>query len=713
MPSLEHSSSLRVLRLTGTSFSGELPSSIENLHSLNIFDANDCNFSGVIPYSIGKLRHLYYLDLFRNNFRGQIPSSLANLTRLEYLSLSKNDFDSGNLSWVGSLTRLTNLSVWASNLSGHLPSSLGNLTQLVKLKLKRNHLSGPIPPSFARLVNLEILELSDNNLSGEVDFDMFLSLRNFTDLSLYNSGLSVITKPSINKTLPQFVSLLLGWCNITEFPDFLRHQTRLEYLYLNYNQIGGRVPKWMWNVSTETLLSLNLKGNFFTGFQNLPPVLPWINLQILMIGSNLITGPLPIPQPSTIMYDAASNAFTGEVSSLICRLDFIVFIDWSNNRLSGKLPQCLGNFSFSLSFLSLRENLVSGSIPQTFTRESQLIAIDLSHNQLEGQLPRSLADCRMLEYLSLENNKLNDVFPYWLGTLPKLRILVLRSNGFHGQIRKHQQESTHFPNLRIIDLSYNTFNGALPSQYFRSWEAMQASTTERQAKYSNASRISQNWLLAYPFTITIEIKGVKRYYAAINEDLSIMDLSNNLFIGEIPDTIGILKGLRSLDLSNNSLSGPIPSSLESLTNLESLDLSQNKHSGNIPQVLTKLSFLQYFNVSHNHLVGPIPQANQFGTFESTSYEGNLGLCGIPLPNKCGEPEASEPLPPSFEEEQEDSWSPFQFGWKVVAIGYVCGFVVGLLAGKVVISRRPRWFAMTFRVKNFRVIKRKHGAGQRC
>ncbi|EXB40437.1 hypothetical protein L484_013740 [Morus notabilis] len=209
------------------------------------------------------------------------------------------------------------------------------------------------------------------------------------------------------------------------------------------------------------------------------------------------------------------------------------------------------------------------------------------------------------------------------------------------------------------------------------------------------------------FSTNLTIKGVTRYYEKINDDISFIDFANNNFGGEIPEVLGDLNGLYALDLSNNNLTGGIPSALANLKALESLDLSRNKLSGRIPPVLARLNFLQYFNVSHNSLAGPIPPANHLVTFGSSSYEGNMGLCGIPLPNKCGNSEASGLVPlPSFDEEQEDhSGSPFQFGWKVVAIGYGCGLVVGVFIGHVVITRKSRWFAMAFRVKNLHV-KRK-------
>lgn len=72
-----------------------------------------------------------------------------------------------------------------------------------------------------------------------------------------------------------------------------------------------------------------------------------------------------------------------------------------------------------------------------------------------------------------------------------------------------------------------------------------------------------------------------------------------------------------------------------MADLESLDLSCNQLSGEIPQELTDLTFLGTLNLSENQLVGKIPQLRQFFTFDKKSFEGNLGLCGLPLSNPCG------------------------------------------------------------------------------
>uniref|UniRef100_A0A7N2L6F1 Receptor-like protein kinase n=1 Tax=Quercus lobata TaxID=97700 RepID=A0A7N2L6F1_QUELO len=90
-------------------------------------------------------------------------------------------------------------------------------------------------------------------------------------------------------------------------------------------------------------------------------------------------------------------------------------------------------------------------------------------------------------------------------------------------------------------------------------------------------------------------------------------------------------------------------------------------------------------------MGLIPQGEQFWTFDNSSFEGNLGLCGPPLSKKCGHSEI-----PTFEPSKESSFGEW-FNWKVVVIGYACGFVIGLVTGHVIISKRPNWFVRTFRV----------------
>ena len=65
------------------------------------------------------------------------------------------------------------------------------------------------------------------------------------------------------------------------------------------------------------------------------------------------------------------------------------------------------------------------------------------------------------------------------------------------------------------------------------------------------------------------------------------------------------------------------------------------------------------------------------------------MCGLPLSRKCGNSE----LP--HKEDDEGSESPFAFGWKVVAIGYACGLIIGVVLGHIFCTRKHEWFVKIF------------------
>ncbi|XP_060671090.1 receptor-like protein 54 [Ziziphus jujuba] len=294
-------------------------------------------------------------------------------------------------------------------------------------------------------------------------------------------------------------------------------------------------------------------------------------------------------------------------------------------------------------------------MPRIFGDRNQLETLDLNYNNLNGKIPKSLTNCKELQILNLGHNQMTDTFPIMLQSLPKLRILILSSNKFYGPIW-HPHSFFGFANLHIIDLSFNDFTGSLPSDYFQNWTSMKASYN----------------------------KGQEIFYVRILIFFISIDFSNNKFYGEIPSLMGDSRDLIVLNLSSNNFAGRIPSSLGNLIELESLDLSYNELSGGIPQQLTGLTFLGYLNLSNNQLTALIPQAKQIGTFSKSSFDGNWGLCGPPLSKNC----ERSPLPPSHYSEESGDSGLSGFCWKAVAIGYGCGFVIGLMLGHIITSRSP-------------------------
>ncbi|XP_034893558.1 receptor-like protein 9DC3 [Populus alba] len=322
-------------------------------------------------------------------------------------------------------------------------------------------------------------------------------------------------------------------------------------------------------------------------------------------------------------------------------------------------------------------NNLRGTIFSPFSKGNNLVHLNLNGNELEGKIPSSIINCIMLQVLDLGDNKVEDTFPYVLETLPELYILVLKSNKLHGFVNGPTANNS-FSKLRIFDISNNNLRGPLPKGYFNRFEAMMAS--------------DQNSFYMMDYSIKVTWKGVEIEFEKIQSTLRILDLSNNSFIGEIPREIGKLKALQQLNLSHNSLTGHIQSSLGMFTILESLDLSSNFFTGRIPVQLADLTFLGVLNLSHNRLEGPIPGGKQFNTFNADSFEGNLGLCGFPMPKECNSDEAPPLQPSDFHDGDDSKFFEEGFGWKAVAIGYGSGFVFGVTMGYVVFrTRKPAWF----------------------
>ncbi|KAJ4903479.1 receptor like protein 27 [Raphanus sativus] len=320
-----------------------------------------------------------------------------------------------------------------------------------------------------------------------------------------------------------------------------------------------------------------------------------------------------------------------------------------------------------------------------------LQTLDVGYNRLTGRLPRSLLNCSHLRFLSVDNNRMKDTFPFWLKALPYLQALTLRSNGFYGPMSPpSDQGSFAFPELRILEIAYNNFSGSLPSDYFLNWKA---SSLDEDGKLYMEDGSYGTYI--YQDTIDLQYKGLFMEQGKILTSYATIDFSGNRLEGQIPESIGLLKKLIALNLSNNAFTGHIPLSLANVTELESLDLSKNQLSGTIPKGLERLSFLAYISVAHNQLKGEIPQGTQITSQPESSFEGNEGLCGFPLKGSC----FGTIAPPMQQREQEKGEEVLN--WKAVAIGYGPGLLLGLSLGHVIASYRPEWLIKISGLYKFR------------
>ncbi|KAI5433656.1 hypothetical protein KIW84_020796, partial [Lathyrus oleraceus] len=127
-----------------------------------------------------------------------------------------------------------------------------------------------------------------------------------------------------------------------------------------------------------------------------------------------------------------------------------------------------------------------------------------------------------------------------------------------------------FSKLRIFDISHNNLSGPLPTSCINNFQGMMN---------VNDSQIGPQYIgneYYYIDSVVVVMKGFSMELTRILTTFTTIDLSNNMFEGEIPHEIGELISLKGLNLSNNEITGNIPQSLSNLRNLEWLDLSKNQ-----------------------------------------------------------------------------------------------------------------------------------------
>ncbi|KAK6228329.1 hypothetical protein SCA6_000669 [Theobroma cacao] len=202
--------------------------------------------------------------------------------------------------------------------------------------------------------------------------------------------------------------------------------------------------------------------------------------------------------------------------------------------------------------------------------------------KLGGKLNPSLLDLKSLSYLDLSDNNFGQTpIPAWFWNLTsRLHYLNISRNQFLGNISDLLTMS--HPSV-VLDLSSNNFTGPLPR--------ISVSVTALDLS-KNALSGSISHFLCYRMNQPMR--------------LEVLNLSCNLFSGEIPDCWEQWPRLVAIKFCNNSFSGKIPSSMGTLTHLQSLHLRNNSLVGEVPFSLRNCTELLTVDFGANQLSGEIP-----------------------------------------------------------------------------------------------------------
>ncbi|GLT78571.1 hypothetical protein SLA2020_501010 [Shorea laevis] len=645
---------LQELDLSQNNFEGTLPPCLNNLTSLKLLDISNNFFSKNLSSDLIQSLplSLEFIDLRHNNFQGLFSfNDIGNYSKLEVFMLTgykdRLQVDAQCPNWINMSFQFKLLIL--SDLSmNSIPKFLFYQQKLRVIDLSHNKLKEEFPVWLLQNnSNLKFVNLRNNSFVGQLYLPSY-EIRNMVWLDLANNHFT-------GKLLDDFGDKLLGlqYLNLSHnqfegaLPRSLGNMRDLAKLDLAFNFFSGEVPNELL-VRCSKLEHLRLsynrfKGQFFSSEFNLS------SLYHLELNNNGFTGNLlDVKLKTLIMLDVGNNYFTGPIPTWANQVRWL--ISMRNNSFEGQFP-CQQPMSKELSFLDFSHNLLSGHLPSCINLTT-IHEIHLEGNKFTGLLQDFLPNSSSsLSVLNLRDNNLSGYIPNLIGTFLNLKILLLGKNHLKGLI---PETLCLLKNISIMDLSSNSFSGTIPFCF-------QNLTFGVMENYGD-TLVQDQWLLWNEFIdenhiygdfikknldllMYIEVAGLNEIYlvdknrgssykGSILNFMSALDMSCNYLIGGIPQELGKLTQIRALNLSHNQLTGPIPIALSKLSNIESLDLSCNNLSGNIPLELTNLNFLEVFNVSYNNLSGQIPMKGQFSTFEESSYEGNQFLSGLPLEKCC-------------------------------------------------------------------------------
>lgn len=581
------------------------------------------------------------LNLSHNSFSDQLPVGIFNLTNLRSLDISRNNFSGQFPKGISNLRNLVVLDAFSNSFSGTLPADVSELEVLKVLNFAGSYFSGPIPSEYGSFKSLDFIHLAGNFLTGKLPPELGL-LRTVTHMEIgYNTYEGGIPWEFGNMSSLQYLDI--AGANLSgPIPKKLSNLTNLDTIFLFRNQLLGEIP---WE------------------FCNILP------LQSLDLSDNLLSGPIP---------ESFSDLKNLKLLSLMY------------NDMNGTVPEGIAKLP-QLDTLLIWNNFFTGSLPEDLGRYSKLKYVDVSTNNLVGRLPPNICSGGTLERLILFSNKFSGELSPSLSNCSALVRLRVEDNSFSGEI---SFIFTNLSDISYIDISRNKFIGGLPNDL----SAVKAS----KIQYLNMSNNPELgglipeklWSLPVLHNFSASscaISGNLPQFDLCSRSVLVIDLSQNLLSGILPDSVANCHGLKKLDLSKNNLTGHIPVSLATLPAITELDISHNSFTGPIPSQFGNSSSLKLLNLSFNDISGSIPREKSFKTMDISAFLGNPKLCGAPLLRLC---HRGKTMPSEIE---LGSRRTQKLAWVLITCAAVMLFVTTAVFALLYLRKRSKsqWKMVTF------------------
>ncbi|MCD7459011.1 hypothetical protein HAX54_039807 [Datura stramonium] len=425
-------------------------------------ELNDVGLVGTLDFAaISGLKMLHNLSVANNQLSGNITEEIGLIISLEFLDLSKNMFSGSIPSKLTSLKNLVSLNLSFNSLDGTVPAGFASLEKLKYLDLHSNAFSNDIMLLLASLGDIEYVDLSSNKFVGSLDLQAgnssFVSSVQYLNISHNNLAGELFPHDG----MPYFDSLEVFDASNNQLtgtiPSF-NFVVSLRILRLGNNQLSGSLPEALLEESSMILSELDLSQNQLAG-----PIgsISAVNLKLLNLSYNLLSGPLPVKVGRCAIIDLSNNRLTGNVSRIQGWGNYVEVVVLSSNALTGSLPNQTSLF-LRLTSLKISNNSLEDVLPTILGTYLELKTIDLSVNQLSGTLLPTLFNSTKLTDINVSFNKFTGNVPILAFNSENLSLISLdvSHNALSGRLPPGLDK---FPDMVNLDLSDNKFEGGLPN----------------------------------------------------------------------------------------------------------------------------------------------------------------------------------------------------------------------------------------------------------
>lgn len=389
-----------------------------------------------------------------------------------------------------------------------------------------------------------------------------------------------------------------------------------------------------------------------------------ISLRVFNVSSNLIFGTIPADVaalPNLEALDIRHNQVNGPIPHFGSTALRVLALE--DNRLSGTIPEALGDSHPELRDLNLIDNRLVGPIPSSLAKLNNLVYLQLSGNSLHGSVPSTLGSLTNLQFLYLDNNELVGEIPadIALARSSKLKEAWFQKNQFSGTVPAGFAELASLTEFYVDE---NKLTGYLPPDLCRPEinkdfyddypEFFSIAGTDHRDLCQSIACPPEQWgtdgiwpCYACPANGTNPYLGQygKRNGDAcfpIEQTPLLRELydktggdnwvgGNNWFIEGYDEcdftgvTCNAEKHVVRLELSNMRLTGTIPESIGFFEHLEVLDLSHNDLTGFLPSDI-RFAPLSVLDVSGNGLKGVVPPKLCMQRINGNGKDGSSYQC---------------------------------------------------------------------------------------